>query len=173
MAYEGSRGGLFLIYGQFMRLIARSSLSSALRTLSFKAKQRMKRKGIILPTIPGPNCHEKTPTRCESAIFCLKKFKNGELVISNNAIRNSLASRQNNCKSPYSGKEIAYQFTSFSQKIRSTVYCQIDGSYNMYQGQKNNKLTDSQHHQRYHLKTKREKQPGIEKVSKTSSIYYH
>ena len=115
-----------------MRIIAASSLSSALRTLFFKAQQKLK-KGLVLTTIPGLNCHEETPTRSKSAIFYLKKFKNEEVVIWHDAINNSLSSHQNNYENPYSGKELAHQLKPFSRRIRSIIYCQIDGTPNIYQ----------------------------------------
>ena len=116
-----------------MRIIAASSLSSALGTLSFKAQQRLKRKGLVLATIPGLNCHEKTPTRSKSAIFYLKDFKNEEVVIWHDAKNNSLSPHQKNYESPYSGKDLANQLKPFSRRIRSTNYCQKDGTSNIYQ----------------------------------------
>ena len=133
LLYEGSRGVPLLIYGQFMRIIAASSLSSALRTLSFKAQQRLKRKGLILTTIPGLNCHEETATRSKSAIFYLKKFKNEEVIVWHDAINNSLSSHQNNHERLYSGKELANQLKPFSRRIPSIIYCQRDGTPNIYQ----------------------------------------
>ena len=155
-----------------MRIIAASSLSSALGTLSFKAKQRLKRKGLVLTTIPGLNCHEETPTRSKSAIFYLKKFKNEKVVIWHDAIYNSLSSHQNNYESLYSGKELANQLKPFSGRIRPIIYCQRDGTPNIYQDLNTANLlvvTIT----RDIISKRKEKQPGIEKVSTTSSIYYH
>ena len=123
-----------------MRVIAASSPSSALRTLSFKAQQRLKRKGLVLTTIHGLNCHEETPTRPKSDVFCLKKFKEEEVVIWHDARNNSLSSHQHNHEGPHSGKELVKQLKPFSRRIRSKIYCQRDGTPKIYQDLKTTNL---------------------------------
>ena len=171
MLYEGSWSGPLLIFAQFMRLIAASSLFSAPRTLSLNAKQRLKMKGLVLTTIPGLNCHQETPIRSKSAIFYLKKFLNEEVTIWYDAINNCLSSHQNNYDSPYSGKALANQLKPFSRRMHSITYYQNDGTPNIYRDLKTANLPAVSMTKRYHFKTKEEKQPGIERVSKYRALY--
>ena len=133
LLYEGCRDGPLLIYGQFIKIIAASSLSSALRTPFLKAHQRLKRKGLVLTTIPGLICREETPTRSKSAFFYFKKFKNKEVKIRHDASSNHLSWHRNNYKTPYSGKKLGKLIEAFSEKNTFKNLLSKDGTPSIYQ----------------------------------------